>query len=298
VRVDAHLGGLAAAAQQGRERGWTPAPGRARRLPGHLICRPPRSPSTPPRPPRPAILLAIQAGTRPNAQVTTTATWWKPVAAPAEDRSRAGPWQWSLRKPGSQGAAAPRGCAGSPSLGSRWPAAESRSAPAGEPMAGRAPPPGRSCTGAPCAGAIEAASRGATMKIDHRGLGRRRLSAASSARNWAWSLGCGCGGAGLPAGGGGPESRPLWHPSTAGRAPSTREGGAAPGRRTTRRSHLQQDDSTRRRTMALPITRPLTRGTDFWHPTGLSHLSDRPSGLDQVQDLAAELQRLQVQTRP
>jgi hypothetical protein len=31
--------------------------------------------------------------------------------------------------------------------------------------------------------------------------------------------------------------------------------------------HLQQDDSTRRRTRALLITRPLTRGTDVWHPT-------------------------------
>jgi hypothetical protein len=28
-----------------------------------------------------------------------------------------------------------------------------------------------------------------------------------------------------------------------------------------------RDDSTRRRTIALLITRPLTCGTDFWHPT-------------------------------
>jgi hypothetical protein len=36
--------------------------------------------------------------------------------------------------------------------------------------------------------------------------------------------------------------------------------------------HLQQDDSTRRRTIALLITRPLTCGTDFWHPTGVAVL--------------------------
>jgi hypothetical protein len=31
-----------------------------------------------------------------------------------------------------------------------------------------------------------------TMKIDHRGLGRRRLSAESSARSWGWSRGREC----------------------------------------------------------------------------------------------------------
>jgi hypothetical protein len=42
----------------------------------------------------------------------------------------------------------------------------------------------------------------------------------------------------------------------------------APGRRTTRPSAPPKEDSTRRRTIALLITRPLTCGTDFWHSTG------------------------------
>ena len=86
----------------------------------------------------------------------------------------------------------------------------------------------------------------------------------------------GAGGAGWPAGGAGPESRPLWHPSTASRGPSTREGGAAPDRRTTkpsapptRRQHATAHHS-------LLITRPLTCGTDFWHPTGSGPLPGVP----------------------
>jgi hypothetical protein len=63
------------------------------------------------------------------------------------------PWRWSWRRPGSQGPAAPRGCAGSPSVGSRWPAARSEMAPAGEPMAGRVPALDRSSAGPPCDGA-------------------------------------------------------------------------------------------------------------------------------------------------
>jgi hypothetical protein len=75
---------------------------------------------------------------------------WRPLARRT--------WRWSLRRPGSQAAAAPRGCAGSPTAGSRWPAARSGSAPAGEPVAGRAATSAGSSAGAPCGGAIAAAS--------------------------------------------------------------------------------------------------------------------------------------------
>jgi hypothetical protein len=64
----------------------------------------------------------------------------RPDAALAGGRWRAGPWRWSLRRPGSHAAAAPRGCAGSPPrvlagqphdqglhlLGNRWPAVRQR----------------------------------------------------------------------------------------------------------------------------------------------------------------------------
>jgi hypothetical protein len=69
----------------------------------------------------------------------------------------------------------------------------------------------------------EASSRGPAppWTDGQAGCAGRSACPVSSARNWAWSLGVGAGGAGPPVGGGGPESRPLWHPSTAGRAPST-----------------------------------------------------------------------------
>ena len=77
----------------------------------------------------------------------------------------------------------------------------------------------------------------------------------------------GAGGAGLSAGGAGPGSPPLWRPSTASTAPSTRKGGIAPGRRTTRppapptgRQHAMAHHSR-------AVTCPLTPRNDFWHPT-------------------------------
>jgi hypothetical protein len=67
------------------------------------------------------------------------------------------------------------------------------------------------------------------------------------------------GGEGRLAGGGGPGSPPLSHPSTASTAPSNREGGAAPGRRTTRpsapptgRQHATAHHSPADRTSAEP----------------------------------------------
>ena len=76
---------------------------------------------------------------------------WRPLAGRA--------WRWSLPRPGSQGAAAPRGCADDPRVGSWSPAARSRPAPAGEPMAGTM----RRCH--------PSSVWGVTMKIDHRAWG-------------------------------------------------------------------------------------------------------------------------------
>jgi hypothetical protein len=53
----------------------------------------------------------------------------------------------------------------------------------------------------------------------------------------------------------------------------------APGRRTTRPSAPPKEDSTRRRTIALLITRPLTCGTDFWHSTGIQAAHTCPSSI-------------------
>ena len=116
---------------------------------------------------------------------------------------------------------------------------------------------------------------GVTTKIDHRGLGRRRLRAASSARSWAGAEAVGAGGAGLSAGGGGPGSPPLWRPPTASTAPSTRKGGIAPGRRTTRppapptgRQHAHHSRA---------VTCALSPRNDFWHPTGDAQPSAGPA---------------------
>jgi hypothetical protein len=88
----------------------------------------------------------------------------------------------------------------------------------------------------------------------------------------------GAGGAGSLAGGGGPESPPLWRPPTASTAPSTRKGGIAPGRRTTRppapptgRQHTTAHHSR-------AVTCPLTPRNNFWHPTGGSRRTRRRSG--------------------
>src|SRR5215218_11290040 len=108
---------------------------------------------------------------------------------------------------------------------------------------------------------------GVTTKIDHRGLGRRRLRAASSARSWAGAEAVGAGGAGLSAGGGGPGSPPLWRPPTASTAPSTRKGGIAPGRRTTRPPAPPTGPQHAMAHHSRAVTCPLTPRNDFWHPT-------------------------------
>ena len=76
-------------------------------------------------------------------------------------------------------------------------------------------------------------------------------------------------GEGRPADGAGPGSPPRWRPSTASTAPATREGGATPGRRTTRpsapptgRQHATAHHSPADHTSAEPA------GLTSEHPTG------------------------------
>lgn len=68
--------------------------------------------------------------------------------------------------------AAPRGCAGSPSVGSAWTAARSRSAPAGEPMAGPALALDRSSADASCGGARAPAARRPMIRTTGRTAAR------------------------------------------------------------------------------------------------------------------------------
>ena len=165
----------------------------------------------------------------------TTATWRKPVAAPAGGFC-AGLWRWSWPRPGSQDAAARLGCAGSPNRGL---SVASRTI--------------NVCTcwgigGRPneVAGQVQ---RRRIMRRCHpkQGLGRDHEDGPSGpgqepaecreqARSWGWSRGRGRWRLVTASWWRRTRISTSWRPPTASRAPSTQGHGAAPGRRTTRPS--------------------------------------------------------------
>src|SRR5215203_5989734 len=108
---------------------------------------------------------------------------------------------------------------------------------------------------------------GVTTKIDHRGLGRRRLSAASSARSRGWSRGRGCWRRRIASWW--RRTRISTSLASADRQHSTinSQGGITPGRRTTRPPAPPTGHQHTTAHHSRAVTCPLTPRNDFWHPT-------------------------------